>query len=71
MHVVFLFFFYQCLFIDFFLVSTDCPVEVEDLNKLAQMHDPSKEDTVDYALFIACKKFISKVCTNCFFRIRY
>lgn len=55
----------------FFLVSTDCPVEVEDLNKLAQMHDPSKEDTVDYALFIACKKFISKVYTNCCFRIIY
>ena len=59
-----------CLLI-FFLVSTDCPVEVEDLNKLAQMHDPSKEDTVDYALFIACKKFISKVYTNCCFRIIY
>ena len=40
---------------------TDCPVDVEDLNKLAQMHDLSKEDAIDYALFITCKKFISKV----------
>ena len=40
---------------------TDCPLEVEDLNKLAQMHDPNKEDAVDYSLFITCKKFISKV----------
>ena len=42
-------------------MSTDCPLEVEDLNKLAQMHDPNKEDAVDYSLFITCKKFISKV----------
>ena len=25
------------------------------------MHDPNKEDAVDYSLFITCKKFISKV----------
>ena len=41
--------------------SADCPLEVEDLNKLAQIHDPNKEDAVDYSLFISCKKFISKV----------
>lgn len=46
------------------LWSTDCPVDVEDLNKLAQMHDPNKEDAVDYPLFITCKKFISKVWNN-------
>lgn len=51
----------------FFLVMCiDCPIEVEDLNQLAQMHDPNKEDAVDYALFTTCKKFISKVCKNCF-----
>ncbi|XP_020620565.1 ankyrin repeat and EF-hand domain-containing protein 1-like isoform X1 [Orbicella faveolata] len=42
------------------LQTINCPLEVEDLNKLAQMHDPSKEDAVDYSLFITCKKFISK-----------
>ena len=46
------------------LWSTDCPVDVEDLNKLAQTHDPNKEDAVDYPLFITCKKFISKVWNN-------
>lgn len=46
---------------NFLFFFTDCPVDVEDLNKLAQMHDLSKEDAVDYALFITCKKFISKV----------
>ena len=51
----------------FHFESTDCPVDVEDLNKLAQMHDPSKEDALDYPLFITCKKFISKVCINSFF----
>ncbi|XP_058965683.2 ankyrin repeat and EF-hand domain-containing protein 1-like isoform X1 [Pocillopora verrucosa] len=42
------------------LQTINCPVDVEDLNKLAQMHDPNKEDAVDYPLFITCKKFISK-----------
>ena len=44
-----------------FLLSTDCPVDVEDLNKLAQIHDPNKDDALDYPMFISCKKFISKV----------
>ena len=49
-----------------FLLFTDCPVDVEDLNKLAQIHDPNKEDTLDYPMFISCKKFISKVCIRNF-----
>lgn len=48
------------------LLFTDCPVDVEDLNKLAQIHDPNKEDALDYAMFISCKKFISKVCIRNF-----
>ena len=44
-----------------YLNFSDCPLEVEDLNNLAQIHDLSKEDAVDYPLFVACKKFISKV----------
>ncbi|KAK3754399.1 hypothetical protein QZH41_011175, partial [Actinostola sp. cb2023] len=42
------------------LQSLNCPVEVNDLEKVAIAHDPSKEDKVDYALFISCKKVISK-----------
>ena len=48
----------------FHILSADCPLEVEDLNKLAQMHDPNKEDAVDYSVFISCKKFINKVIKN-------
>ena len=44
----------------------DCPVDVEDLNKLAQMHDPNKEDALDYPMFISCKKIIGKVCLRNF-----
>ena len=44
-----------------FLLILDVPVEVGDLSKLAQVHDISKEDQVDYNLFITGKKFISKV----------
>ena len=43
------------------LLSVDCPLEIEELNQVAQIHDPEKEDAVDYNLFITCKKFINKV----------
>ena len=43
------------------LLSVDCPLEIEELNQVAQIHDPDKEDAVDYNLFITCKKFINKV----------
>ncbi|XP_073243068.1 ankyrin repeat and EF-hand domain-containing protein 1-like isoform X1 [Porites lutea] len=42
------------------LQTINCPVDVEDLNKLAQIHDPNKDDALDYPMFISCKKFISK-----------
>ena len=45
-----------------FCPVVDCPLEVEELNQLAQTHDTNKEDAVDYALFLTCKKFINKVC---------
>lgn len=46
------------------LLSVDCPLEIEELNQVAQIHDPEKEDAVDYNLFITCKKFINKVSTK-------
>ena len=44
------------------LSISDVPVEAEDLYKLALVHDPNKEDKVDYNLFLTGKKFINKVC---------
>ncbi|XP_020915725.1 ankyrin repeat and EF-hand domain-containing protein 1 [Exaiptasia diaphana] len=38
----------------------DCPVESNDLEKIAVTHDPSKEDKVDYSLFLTCKKVVGK-----------
>ncbi|XP_068732245.1 ankyrin repeat and EF-hand domain-containing protein 1-like isoform X2 [Montipora capricornis] len=42
------------------LQTINCPLEVEELNQLAQTHDTNKEDAVDYALFLTCKKIINK-----------
>lgn len=42
------------------LQTINCPLEIEELNQVAQIHDPEKEDAVDYNLFITCKKFINK-----------
>ncbi|XP_032231944.1 ankyrin repeat and EF-hand domain-containing protein 1 isoform X2 [Nematostella vectensis] len=42
------------------LQTISCPVETDDLNKIASVHDPSKEDKADYTLFLTCKKIINK-----------
>ena len=51
----------ECVVSNLLLLSVDCPLEIEELNQVAQIHDPDKEDAVDYNLFITCKKFINKV----------